>query len=160
MTLSGMDWIQGHLLINHLPVIGTWIGTGVLAWGLVIRKEDVRRLALGLLAIVALSAAPAFLSGSEAEDRAEGLPGVSSSEISDHESAATWALGACVVLGLAAIGVLLACRRKAIPAGWLAGVLCLALVCSALLAWTAHLGGAIRHPEIRGGSSAPLRSSA
>ena len=153
-----MDWIQGHLLINHIPVIGTWIGTGVLVWGLIIRKEDVRRLALGLLAVVALSAAPAFLSGSEAEDRAESLPGVSSADVSDHESAATWALGGCVVLGLAAIGVLLAFRRKAIPTAGLAGVLGLALVCSALLGWTAHLGGEIRHPEIRSGFSAPLRS--
>jgi hypothetical protein len=158
MTLIDMDWIQGHLLINHLPVIGTWIGTGVLAWGIVTRKEEVRRLALGLLAIVALSAAPAYLSGSEAEDRAQDLPGVSSADVGDHEAAASVSLGGCVVLGLVAIGILLVFRRqKAIAAGWLAGVLCLALVCSALLAWTAHLGGVIRHPEIRGGLSEPLR---
>jgi hypothetical protein len=156
--MIAMDWIQGHLLINHLPVIGTWVGTGVLAWGLVIRKEDVRRLALGLLAVVALSAAPAYLSGSEAEDRAEKLPGVSSAEISEHEAAANFALGGCVVLGLVAVGVLLVFRRQeAIATGWLAGVLCLALVCSAMLARTAHLGGEIRHPEIRGGPAEPLR---
>jgi hypothetical protein len=154
-----MDWIQVHLLLNHVPVIGTWLGTGVLAWGLVVRKEEVRRLALGLLAIVALAAAPAFLSGSEAEDRAEELPGVSSAQVSEHESSADFALGGCVILGLVAIAALIVSRRRpAVPLGWLAAVLCLALVCSAILARTAHLGGAIRHPEIRGGPTEPSRT--
>ena len=153
-----MDWIQVHLLLNHVPVIGTWIGTGVLVWGLVARKEETRRLALGLLAIVAIAAAPTFFSGSGAEERAEALPGVSSAEVSEHESAADFALAGCMVLGVVAIAALLVSRkRQAVPAGWLAAVLCLALFCSALLARTAHLGGAIRHPEIRGGPSEPLR---
>jgi hypothetical protein len=154
-----MDWVQAHLLVNHVPVIGTWIGAGVLAWGLVARKEQVRRVALGLLAIVALSAALAFFSGSEAEDRAEALPGVSSADVSEHESAADFALAGCMVLGAVAIAALLVSRkRQAIPTGWLAAVLGLALVCSAILARTAHLGGAIRHPEIRGGPAQPLRT--
>jgi hypothetical protein len=157
--MIAMDWIQGHLLINHVPVIGTWIGTAVLAWGLFTRKEDVRRLALGLLAIVALSAVPAFFSGSEAEDRAQGLPGVSSAEISEHESAADFALASCTIVGLVAIAALVVSRRRpAVPRAWLVAVLCLALWCSAVLARTAHLGGLIRHPEIRGGFSEPNRS--
>jgi hypothetical protein len=154
-----MDWIQAHLLVNHVPVIGTWLGSAVLVWGLVVRKEEVRRLALGLLAIVALAAAPAFLSGSEAEDRAQELPGVSSAQISEHESAADFALAGCMILGIVAIAALVVSRRRpAVPAGWLAAVLCLALLCSAILARTAHLGGAIRRPEIRGGPAEPVRS--
>ncbi len=154
-----MDWIQAHLLVNHVPVIGVWIGSAVLAWGIVTRRAETRRLALGLLAILALSAAPAYLSGSEAEDRAEALPGVSAADVSDHETAASIALGGCTVLGLAAAAVLLGFRRReSIGTGWLAAVLALAIVCSALLAWTAHLGGEIRHPEIRGASSQVLRS--
>ncbi len=114
-----MDWIQVHLLLNHVPVIGTWIGTGVLVWGLVARKEETRRLALGLLAIVALAAAPAFFSGSEAEERAEALPGVSSAEVSEHESAADFALAGCMVLGVVAIAALLVSRggRRSRQAG-------------------------------------------
>jgi len=151
-----MSWIQLHLLINHVPVIGTWLGTGALLFGLLSRREEARRLALGLLAIVALAATPAFLSGSESEDRAQQLPGVSSADISEHESSADFALGGCVLLGVVAIAALFVSRRRAaIPAGWLAAVLVLALLCSAILARTAHLGGEIRHPEIRSGSSQP-----
>jgi hypothetical protein len=153
-----MDWIQAHLLFNHVPVIGVWIGALVLAWGLVKRKDETRRLALGLLAILALSAAPVYLSGNEAEDRAESLPGVSVVQVSDHESAASVALAGCVLLGLVAAAVLVAFRRReTIATGWLTGVLGLALVCSALLAWAAHLGGEIRHPEIRGAFSRMLQ---
>lgn len=154
-----MDWIQAHLLLNHVPVIGTWIGAGMLIFGLLARREEARRLALGLLVVVALSAVPAFFSGSEAEDRAEQLPGVSSAEVSEHESAAAFALGGCLLVGLVAITALLVSRRRpAIPTGWLVAVLVLALWCSAVLARTAHLGGMIRHPEIRGGFSAQLPS--
>lgn len=154
-----MDWIQAHLLLNHVPVIGTWIGAGALIYGLLARREEARRLALGLLVVVALSAVPAFFSGSEAEERAEQLPGVSSAEVSEHEAAATFALGGCLLVGLVAITALLVSRRRpAIPTGWLVAVLVLALWCSAVLARTAHLGGMIRHPEIRGGFSAQLPS--
>ena len=154
-----MDWIQAHLLLNHVPVIGTWIGAFVLVYGLVTRKEETRRVALGILALVALSAVPAFFSGAQAEDRAESLPGVSSAEVSEHESAADFALAGCMVLGVVAIAALVASRRRpAVPTAWLAVVLGLALLCSAILARTAHLGGMIRHPEIRGGSSESLPS--
>ncbi len=157
--MMGMDWIQVHLLLNHVPVIGTWLGTGVLVYGLVARREESRRLALGLLAVVALTAGPTFLSGSQAEDRAEGLPGVSTADVSEHEAAADFALAACAIVGLVAIAALVVSRRRpAVPRAWLAAVLLLALWCSAVLARTAHLGGLIRHPEIRGGASQPLRS--
>jgi hypothetical protein len=147
-----MSWIQAHLWLNHVPVVGTWLGAGVLAWGLVARKEEARRLALGLLAVVGLAAAPAYFSGSRAEEGAGGLPGVSSADMSEHESAAAFALGAGVLLGAAAIAALVASRRRpAVATGWLVAVLCLSLLCSAILARTAHLGGLIRHPEIRGG---------
>jgi hypothetical protein len=154
-----MDWIQVHLLLNHVPVIGTWLGTGVLVYALVARREESRRLALGLLAIVALSAAPTFFSGSEAADRAEALPGVSSADVSEHEEAADFALASCTIVGLVAIAALVVSRRRpAVPRAWLTAVLLLALWCSAVLARTAHLGGLIRHPEIRGGSSQSLPS--
>jgi hypothetical protein len=152
-----MNWVQAHLVLNHLPVVGTWIGAGLLAWGLLTRKEDVRRAALGLLAMVALSAVPAFFSGIGAEERVAELPGISSAEISDHEAAAVVALAGCMLLGVVAVAALLVSRRRqAVPAGWLATVLCLALLCSAILAQAAHLGGMIRHPEIRGGPAQSL----
>jgi hypothetical protein len=145
-----MSWIEWHLAVNHLPVIGTWVATALLAWGLLVKKEDVRRLALGVLVLVALSALPAYLSGSKAEESAGTLPGVSSADVADHEEAAGVAVGGCVLLGLASSSALLLFRQpRQIPLPWLLGVLAFAILCSAVLAWTAHLGGAIRHPEIR-----------
>ncbi len=149
-----MNWIQLHLLLNHVPVIGTWLGTGLLVYGLVRRSEEARRLALGFLAVVALAGAPTFFSGSQAEDAAEKLPGVMTAMVSEHEAAADFALGWCTVLGLVAIAALVVSRRRpAIATGWLVAVLVISLFCSAVLARTAHLGGLIRHPEVS--SSAP-----
>ncbi len=46
------------------------------------------------------------------------------------------------------------------PRRWLAGIGLLALVVAGLLLWTAHRGGQIRHPEIRGEAAAqpPVRA--
>ena len=156
-----MSWIEVHLAVNHLPVIGTWVAAALLAWGVLVKKEDVRRVALQVLVLVALSAVPAYLSGSRAEESAEHLSGVSSADVGDHEEAAGIALGSCLLLGLSASAALLLFRQpRQVPLPWLGGVLVLAVLCSGVLAWTARLGGRIRHPEIRdvGAAFAPDRS--
>ena len=40
-------------------------------------------------------------------------------------------------------------KQNTLPGWFLSLTLVLALLASALMGWTAHLGGRIRHPEIR-----------
>lgn len=143
-----------HLILNHLPVLGTAFGLGILALGLWTRSEDIKRLALLLFAATALLAIPAYLTGEPAEDAVKGLAGVAGGLIERHEEAAGAALGGVLALGaLAGIG-LAVFRRKRPVATWFGATSLLgALVVSSLMAWTANLGGQIRHPEIRSGAA-------
>jgi hypothetical protein len=60
-------------------------------------------------------------------------------------------LASAAVLGVAAFAGLLVFRQSCPAPGWFIGlILALVLVAGALLGWTAHLGGKVRHPEIRG----------
>jgi uncharacterized membrane protein len=146
-----MNWAHLHLILNHLPVLGTMFGLGILAYGLWKRSEDNKRLALGLLVITALLAIPAYLTGEPAEGAVKGLAGVAGDLIERHEEAAGVALGGVLALGLFAVVGLVAFRGQRPVAKWFAVTALLgALVVSGLMAWTANLGGQVHHPEIRG----------
>jgi uncharacterized membrane protein len=143
-----------HLILNHLPVLGTVFGLAILAFGLWKRSEDNKQLALGLLVITALLAIPTYLTGEPAEGAVKGLSGVAGDLIERHEEAAGVALGGVLALGLFAVVGLVAFRRQRPVATWF-GVTALlgALIVSGLMAWTANLGGQVHHPEIRGPAS-------
>jgi uncharacterized membrane protein len=95
----------------------------------------------------------AYLTGEPAEEAIENLAGVSKSLIGQHEDAATIALIATAVLGLAALMVLWRFRRGLEFPRWVSSTgLAVAIGAAVLMGWTANLGGSIRHPEIAIGS--------
>lgn len=151
-----MDWVHVHLLLNHVPVIGTVIGILLLAYAALRRSPEVARASLGLFVLLALVGAVVFLTGEPAEELVENLPGVSESLIEEHEEAALLATAALGAMGLLALVGLVAFRRRAsgLPRAFVLGTLLFSLVPAATMAWTANLGGQIRHSEIRSGATA------
>jgi uncharacterized membrane protein len=149
-----MNAAQLHLLLNHLPVLGTIFGLLLGAYGLAAKKEDVARAALGVFVLAALAAGAAYLTGENAEDLVESVVGVSEAHLERHEDVAVWALVGAGVLGVFALGVLVVRRGKTVGRTLLAAVLVGALAVSGLMAYTAHIGGQISHPEIRGAVAA------
>jgi hypothetical protein len=144
-----------HLILNHIPVLGTAFGLGLLAWGLWRRSEEVKRSAFAVFVLIALFAIPTYLTGEPAEDGVKGLPGVSSPIIERHEEVAGVALTGVLVLGIGALASLLWFRAgKLIPAWLSVSFLVASLTASGLAAWTANLGGQVRHTEIRSGANA------
>lgn len=145
-----MNTAHLHLILNHLPVLGTAFGCAILAFGLWKRSEDIKRLALLSLTITALLAIPAYLTGEPAEKTVKGLPGVAGNLIERHEEAAGVALGGVLALGAFAVVGLVVFRRQRPVATWF-GVTALlgAIAVSGLMAWAANLGGQVHHPEIR-----------
>jgi uncharacterized membrane protein len=142
---------QIHLMVNHLPIVGSLIGLLVLLAGFVLKNQSVRRTGVALLAFAALTTLPAYFSGEEAEEVIEHLPGISEALIHDHEEAAELALALLAGAGLlaaATIGSVILKKEK-----WESKlqVLCLlvAVISFGVLANAGHLGGLIRHPEIR-----------
>jgi uncharacterized membrane protein len=138
-----------HLMLNHIPVLGTAFGLALLAWGLIRRSDELRRASLGVLVIVALFAIPAYLTGEPAEEAIEHLSGVNEDAIEEHGEAAKFAFAGDLVLGAIALGGLIVFRGSRFAPAWLdILVLVLAVLVFAMMVRTANLGGHIRHPEI------------
>src|SRR5689334_14228815 len=105
-----------HLLLNHVPVLGTIFGLGLLAFAMVRRDPPLQRVACGVFVLAALLAVPAYLTGEPAEATVKGLPGVVDQLIERHENAAGVALGGVIALGLAALAGMLRFRGARLPA--------------------------------------------
>lgn len=146
-----MNAAQIHLALNHFPIAGVGLGFLLLLVAAVSRKEEWAKAGWLVCLLAALAALPVFFSGEPAEELVHSLPGVSDEVMHQHEALARWALASMVLLGLLALGgwvVLPRTPRWSRP--WLLASLAWALASSLLLARTAHLGGQIHHPELRG----------
>lgn len=143
-----------HLILNHLPVLGTAFGLGLLLFGLWRGSNELKKTALGVFVIVALAVVPVYLTGEPTEDEVEFLSGISKPIIEQHEAAAGTALVGVVVLGASAMGGLIFFRRTKILPTWLCiSLLAASSIVGGLMAWTANLGGQVRHTEIRANAS-------
>lgn len=146
IDLSGAHF---HLLLNHIPVLGTIFGVGVLIYGWARKSPDILKVSLGFFVLAGLFAGAVYLTGEAAEDAVEHLPGISEALIDPHEDAGFYALIAAGVLGVLSLYGLWRYAGAAIPTRFAAVVLAVGLVSSGVMGWTANLGGQINHPEIR-----------
>lgn len=152
-----MNLAHLHLVLNHLPVLGTGFGLALLIFGLWRRSDELKKTALGVLALVALAAVPVYLTGEPAEELVETVPGVSKPAMERHERAASVSFTGVLVIGVAATAGLVFFRRgKALPRWFAMPMVASVMVVAGLMAWTANLGGQIRHTEIQGGSGGEM----
>jgi uncharacterized membrane protein len=143
-----------HLLLNHIPILGTIFALLLLLYGMLKRDEDMERASLGALVMTALITVPVYLTGDGAAEIIHNLPGVSIEIIRQHDSAATLTIVAIELLGAVSLLSLWLLRRAAAIKGWMMiAVLILALISIGLAVWTGGLGGQIRHTEVRAGFS-------
>ncbi len=139
-----------HLLLNHVPVIGTILGIFLLIVALLRKSEDLKKVSLSFFVVMAAVAVPAYLTGEPAEGIVRDLPGVSREMIEQHEEAALVALIVLVVLGLCCLACLYFFRHApAMPTWVVAALLVLSIVAGCLMAYTANLGGQVHHQELR-----------
>jgi hypothetical protein len=154
-----MSWAHIHLALTHVPVIGLLIVLLLLVVARLRRSAELMRVSYGLLVLLAVATVIVYLTGEPAEELVENLPGFSETLVEQHEEAALIATIGMGVLGLVALVGLIRFRAPWIAPAWYGpGVLLLALLVGGLMAWTANLGGQIRHSEIRPDRGATLDS--
>jgi hypothetical protein len=151
---TNMDAAHIHLLLNHIPILGTIFGLLLLCYGMWKHSDDVKKASLGTFVVTALITIPVYQTGDGAAQIVGNLPEVSVAIIRRHDSAATITLVAIEVLGtLSLLGLWLGRGNRGLK-DWLTGViLVMALIGSGLGSWTGSLGGQIRHTEVRPGFS-------
>ncbi len=137
-----------HITLVHVPVILTPLGVVLLLIAHLRSSLSVARVALGILIAASVIAIPAFLLGEGAEEIVEHLPGISESVIEEHEEFAEVALWSAIAAGLASLCTWIAISRGAfLERALLITTFIVSGLASAVLGYTAHLGGTIRHPE-------------
>ena len=72
-----------HLMLNHIPVVGMGFGLALVGLALLRKSEELKRISLGFLIVIALLAIPAYLTGEQAAEIA--VSGVFSS-VSNQEA--------------------------------------------------------------------------
>jgi len=141
-----------HLLLNHVPIVGSLFALVLLAAGLLGRSLALTK--AGLVAVLAagLLCVPAQLTGEGAVEVAQQLPRVSQALIHAHEEAAElgfWAVEGAAALALFGLLMLKNASPRAHLLAWLAAAA--AALSFGLLARAGYLGGQITHVEIREG---------
>lgn len=138
-----------HLLITHLPVFGSILGSLVLAYGLWSKSDHTKIAAYFLYIISSIGAGVAYYTGEATEEIVEKIPGVLEASIKMHEDFALIALVSLIILGVASVLGLFITVIKTVwtkTTAWV--VLLIALISFGLVVRTGYLGGKIRHTEI------------
>ncbi len=71
-----MSIIHLHLLLNHVPVVGTLFALVLFSAALLLRETVFTRFALGFSAVLAAVAVAVYFTGGPAEEAVEKLAGV------------------------------------------------------------------------------------
>jgi hypothetical protein len=144
-----------HLLLNHIPALTCLFGFGLLLFGLLARQDAYQRVALGVFVIAGLATIPVYFSGEPAEAVVQTVTTLDEALIEPHEEAALVTLALVETLGVIGLATLWIARRRPAAARMLVRAsFVLALAASGSAAWTAHLGGQIRHAEIGAAAAA------
>ncbi len=139
-----------HLLLNHFPIIGSLLGSGMLLWGIIKKQQQIQAAGAVILILMAIIAIPVFLTGEPAEETIENLPGVSESMMELHEDSATLALWIMGFTGIASlIALWMQWTKKSQMGKSFIIVFLLSVLSFGSMVRTGYYGGRIRHSEIR-----------
>jgi len=145
-----MDWVQIHLALNHVPVVGIPLLIIMLIAGWWRNSNELMHLALWSLLWLAAAAIAIKFTGDFAAEQAAARLAPAQDFVTRHEQAGDQVTTAVFVLGLLIAATLWLGRRGRPVPGWtLTLVVAMGLVTCLLCARSAHTGGQITHPELR-----------
>jgi len=141
-----------HLLLNHIPILGTFFGLILLFLGLTKRSKTLQKVGLATFFIVGLVTIPAYLTGEAAEHATEHLSGSSHDMLHEHEELGMYGLIISLVLGTISgfFWFLVARNRHLDYKKVLWAILLGSLFSFFMMFFIGGHGGKIRRPELRG----------
>ena len=145
-----MNYEHLHLLLNHFPIIGSFIATGLfLASFFGKNNRDMRRSSYIVFVGVALLTIPAFLTGFAAQQMLK-APGIVEALVRRHESSALLSIWFMMITGALALIGLWKAQGAGQPPRWnVSAMLVFSLLTLGLVSRTGYTAGGIRHPEVR-----------
>jgi uncharacterized membrane protein len=155
-----MNLAHIHLLLNHWPIIGAFVGLLLFLVAFFANSDDLKQTSLAFFTLIALLAIPTYMSGDVANEVLRASTPLPKELINTHQGAALLSLIFIEITGAVALIGLWQFSRMSRPAPgpvarWnFALVLVLSIVTAGLMTVTGNTGGAIRHPEIFSGQDA------
>ena len=152
-----MNFAHLHLIMNHVPTIGSVAALGLLFLGYARRNDHLKHVGLEVLFVIALLTLPVYVSGAAAHGELRNVKEVSDDAIRVHQDAAIIGFTLIEFAGFVGWVALWQWRRHGRAArGMVPASTVLLLLSLAVMGWVANIGGEIRHPEIlAGGVAAP-----
>lgn len=144
-----MNAAQIHLALTHVPVILSIAGLVILIIGMANKNGTLLKTAFAILLIAGLFAVPVYLTGDGTEELVEHLPGVSEPIIERHEEMGKNAFTTALLAALLSAMGLLFFNHKSFSRLLRPLILVVALIAAGVMTYTAHLGGQVRHTELR-----------
>ncbi len=144
-----MNAAQLHLMTAHLPVLGVPFSLALLLSGLLWRSETLWRAGCWAVLLSAAFAAFPYFSGPSAYELVAKTFNVESEPVETHAVVARATSLGLVLLAALTMSSLLRDWQGDPPGKPLKITIVVgALLAAYALAWSAHLGGTIRHPEL------------
>ncbi|MBS1519249.1 MAG: hypothetical protein JSS91_14280 [Bacteroidetes bacterium] len=146
-----MNGAHLHLILNHIPIIGSLFSIFILIIGIIKKSDDVKKVCMLVIIFTALLTIPVYLSGEKAQEKIEGnYDDVAEDMIEPHEDFALYSFIAMDIVGaMALISMFLFRKPKLLPNSFAFLMLALLIIVNGMMAYTGNLGGRIHHPEIR-----------
>jgi uncharacterized membrane protein len=140
-----------HVLINHVPLLGTLFGIILFISGLIFKNKSFEKAGLLTFIVVGLATIATYFSGGMAVGAIKKIAGTSRDAIHEHREMAETALYLMLGLMLASLTVMVVqWRSKNRKTGTMKGiVLVLALITFVFMSLVNNLGGKVRRPELR-----------
>lgn len=150
-----MDATHAHLLVNHVPILGSLFGALLLIVGMVLKNKTLEITGLSTILLAALFTMPAYFSGEEAEHMVEHMSGFSEFQLEEHEEHAELSLWMMIVSGLLSLMTIVA-YKFAPQRVKITRLLALVVTLFAFITLIplANHGGKIMHQELRGDTPA------
>lgn len=144
-----MNPVQIHLMLAHLPVVGLLAVVALLVVAITAKSELLFKTACGFLLACSLFAVGSYLSGPPSYEIIEAAHLAEEEIVERHALFGQISFVGMILLAAMTLGGIIQYFQGEAPGRAMrAALLAAAILMAAVLVWTAHEGGEIRHPEL------------
>src|SRR5215467_4461772 len=152
-----MNLAHVHIVLNHVPSLGSIAGLLLLVAGIYKKDEGIKQFAYGVLVLITMAVLPTYITGAEAQRIVAKSPSYSAGMVQLHQNAAMITLLSMTAAGMFAWFGMWEYRRHSRSSSLttMATLISTMAAVSAVLV-TAYIGGKISHMEIREAADAAV----
>lgn len=137
-----------HLVLNHIPIIGTTISTLLLIAGLLLKNEQLKLISVIFIMIMSVFGVIVHETGKKTEREIKKDLTINQDAVEQHEEAAKPAFLVHNIAGILSLIALILFKKKRKAFNVIASIIVvISLSAAGLMSYAGYLGGKIRHSQ-------------